>query len=519
MMTTIEHARRWAIIAAMAVLLISIRVEAKYNGGTGDPNDPYQIATAEQLNAIGTHDEDWDKHFILVHDVNLVDYPDEQFNRIGSPADEIDANSRLFTGVFDGRGKRVLNFTWTSTDKHRVGLFTHLGREGRIKNVRLVNAVVNASGGCYVGTLAGQSDGTIINCLVVAGKVAGSSDVGGLVGLNCGTITDCNSICTVSGDTLAGGLIGRNFGETTGCCSTGEAQGNFRVGGLVGSNSGTIADCNSTARAGGNDEIGGLAGYNDITMTNCWSAGPVEGRNYVGGLVGMNEASGGITDCWSTSGVSGVAEAGGVVGENRGVIVHCHSTTKIAGGMRVGGVVGDNIGQVENSYSTGDVVGDYDLGGLAGDNLGSISGCFATGTVTGTVWEMGGLVGFNDGPIRDSYSTGWVWGGMRVGGLVGASSLHGAVTHCYAAGGAVGRSDVGGLVGAGAGIVTDSFWNTDAGVKKSVGGVGKTTRQLETRSTFTDAGWDFVDEDTNGAEDLWTIRQEEYPRLAWELRD
>jgi hypothetical protein len=66
-------------------------------------------------------------------------------------------------------------------------------------------------------------------------------------------------------------------------------------------------------------------------------------------------------------------------------------------------------------------------------------------------------------------------------------------------------------------MVASSFWDTGTGLRKSAGGVGKTTAQMQTRSTFTDTGWDFVGEDTNGAEDIWTIRKEEYPRLAWEL--
>ncbi|MHC4155443.1 MAG: hypothetical protein ACYST6_11055 [Planctomycetota bacterium] len=41
-----------------------------YSGGTGEPNDPYRIARAEDMNAIGAHPNDWDKDFILVDDIN-----------------------------------------------------------------------------------------------------------------------------------------------------------------------------------------------------------------------------------------------------------------------------------------------------------------------------------------------------------------------------------------------------------------------------------------------------------------
>jgi len=41
---------------------------------------------------------------------------------------------------------------------------------------------------------------------------------------------------------------------------------------------------------------------------------------------------------------------------------------------------------------------------------------------------------------------------------------------------------------------------------------------MQTESTFTDAGWDFVAETENGTEDIWWILEgQDYPRLTWEL--
>ena len=42
-----------------------------FAGGTGEPNDPYQIATAEQLTSIGSDPNLLDKHFVLVADIDL----------------------------------------------------------------------------------------------------------------------------------------------------------------------------------------------------------------------------------------------------------------------------------------------------------------------------------------------------------------------------------------------------------------------------------------------------------------
>ena len=43
----------------------------QYGGGLGTLEDPYQIWTPEQMNQIGLHSEDWDKHFALMADIDL----------------------------------------------------------------------------------------------------------------------------------------------------------------------------------------------------------------------------------------------------------------------------------------------------------------------------------------------------------------------------------------------------------------------------------------------------------------
>jgi len=40
---------------------------------------------------------------------------------------------------------------------------------------------------------------------------------------------------------------------------------------------------------------------------------------------------------------------------------------------------------------------------------------------------------------------------------------------------------------------------------------------MHTASTFLEDGWDFIDETTNGTEDIWRIDEgQDYPRLSWE---
>ena len=98
---------------------------AKYSGGTGEPNDPYLISAAADINEIGTHTEDWDDCFLLIADINLIDYNETNFNIIGN-------TSTSFSGMFDGNSHIISNFTHTSTDTDYIGLFGCVGGGGQI---------------------------------------------------------------------------------------------------------------------------------------------------------------------------------------------------------------------------------------------------------------------------------------------------------------------------------------------------------------------------------------------------
>ncbi len=88
-----------------------------YSGGAGEPNNPYRIATPEDLNDIGNHVEDFNKCFVMVNDINLAQFTGTEFNIIGPNS------TTPFTGVFDGNGHTIANFTYSSTGTNFVGLF------------------------------------------------------------------------------------------------------------------------------------------------------------------------------------------------------------------------------------------------------------------------------------------------------------------------------------------------------------------------------------------------------------
>lgn len=205
----------------------------KYGGGTGGPSDPYLIYTAEQMNAIGAEPDDyWDMHFKLMANIDLSAYKGTDFNIIG-------AANEPFTGVFDGNGHVISNFSYASVDTDYIGLFGNIYR-AYIKDLGLTNPDVDAGTGDVVGSLVGrQQDGSITNCYAKGGSVSGKQYIGGLVGRHNehSTIANCYAACAVSGIDAVGGLAGYLFESTiSNCHSVGRVSGNNHVGGLVGWN-------------------------------------------------------------------------------------------------------------------------------------------------------------------------------------------------------------------------------------------------------------------------------------------
>lgn len=253
--------------------------------------------------------------------------------------------------------------------------------------------------------------------------------------------------------------------------------------------------------------VGGLAGGNSGCIENAYVTGTVTSeRNSVGGLVAYS--SGSITNSYATVDVSGTSSVGGLVGSNRGIITGCHSDGSVFGSGAVGGLAGGTTyGSIINSYSSCSVSGSSSpVGGLVGfsDVEGIVSSCYSTGSVSG-LREVGGLTGEFHGIITNSYSTGSVIGEDRVGGLVGTVGCE--ITNCYSTGSVSGLTNTGGLVGYEYhSSITGSFWDIEtSGMTTSIGGIGKTTLQMQDKNTFVSAGWDFVGETANGTNETWQM--------------
>jgi hypothetical protein len=273
-----------------------------YSGGSGTPENPYQISTVADWQELIATSADWDKNFILLND---IDFGGANLTPVGS-----------FSGIFDGQHYVLRNAVINLPGNDSVGLFATVS-VGRIQNLGVDD--ISVTGGQYVGSLCGSNTGTISGCYA-SGFVNGANCVGGLCGLNDGSIRRCYATGPVNdatdpfyGGHCTGGLCGLNSGTISQCYATGAVGGWDRSGGLCGSNSGEYAiieDCYGTGAVNGIASMGGLCGFNQSTIISCYATGPVHWGEYSGGFCGDSEF-GVITGCFWDMETSGLTSSWG----------------------------------------------------------------------------------------------------------------------------------------------------------------------------------------------------------------
>jgi hypothetical protein len=300
----------------IAVCLIALPANAQYSGGTGEPNDPYQIATAADLIALGETPEDYDKHFILTADIDLdPNLPGRKVFDRAVVAPDVDPNDEypwfngaLFTGTVDGKGHAILGLTITG--KSYLGLFGQIGFGASVSNLGMEAVDINGISD-YVGGLVGHNQGSIVTSHS-GGSVRGRDRVGGLVGDNLGGIAASYSSGSMTGRDSVGGLVGHNWGSLVASYSSGSITGRDGVGGLVGYNWDSLVASYSSGSVSGNSLVGGLVGSNGGSIATSYSTGLVSGTaNNVGGLVGSGRSSDITSSFWDTQTSGQTASAGG----------------------------------------------------------------------------------------------------------------------------------------------------------------------------------------------------------------
>ena len=141
-------------------------------------------------------------------------------------------------GEFDGNGHKIFNLSFNFDSAVQVGLFGHLASGGKVTQVGVENVDITGNEG--VGGLVGHNFGTVSNCYA-DGSVTGQWEIGGLVGHSRGIVSNSYSTGSVISGGSVGGLMGSNYGGTvSNSYSTGSVTGGPTIGGLVANNDGAV---------------------------------------------------------------------------------------------------------------------------------------------------------------------------------------------------------------------------------------------------------------------------------------
>ena len=357
---------------------------------------------------------------------------------------------------------------------------------GSIKNAENTGTI---SGDNTIGGIAGSNRGAIDAAMNTAGSVTSRGmSTGGVTGYNEGSIKDSfNNASIICGTIYAGGVAGsnENGGSIKGSYNTGAVTGKNHLGGIAGGNNtnASIANSYNTGQVNGTEadssgfsQVGGISGYNkgdikgesynsgDITASG-YGVGGITGYNYDTGVVGYVHNEGNVT--------GGTFYVGGIAGYTKGALTNVYNTGNISGASGakyVGGITGYALQNISNAYNTGDINGSQHIGGIAGyAKDGTIESTWNAGTIKG-VHYLAGIVGNNASGISNSYNEGAIVGSgssQYIAGIAGYSK-DGKITNVYTVGTVSGYSkNYGEISGAGNSTITNAYYKTDTGYKKS----------------------------------------------------
>ena len=310
---------------------------------------------------------------------------------------------------------------------------------GRVQNC---TGSANVSGTGRVGGIAGENGGEIVLSGAKAGarRVTGSgSGVGGVIGVNTATGT-----LRAADDSAQGDVIAADSGLTV--------RGGSKVGGIAGINRGTLGGASGSCLTSQAAEVraesglaGGIAGAQEGAAARlCFAKnlGRVTANTgAAGGIVGIGSAGSTVEHCIGNGSVtSSDGYAGGIAGENLGRIQHCavgsggaavtlttRSRTAAGavcavnhkGGTVSGAEIGDRVTISGSAFL---------LGALVGDNSGTVADAKVAQQpeydVSASALQVGGAVGINrpGGTVRSVRVTSDFEGFSRyqyLGGVVG----------------------------------------------------------------------------------------------------
>ncbi|QIB70051.1 DUF4430 domain-containing protein [Aminipila butyrica] len=192
----------------------------------------------------------------------------------------IGAYNKAYAGTFDGQGFKITGL------KGSNGLFAYSDVDSVIKNVIVEGIIAPASSN--VGGIMGVNSGMISNCSFRGSIVSTGQRVGGITGNNAGgTVENCVnyastkvSTASFATDLYAGGVAGQSSGTLKNCYNAGAisgacpASGYGEIGGITGKSTGSMQNCynvgvitKETATMG---KVGAVAGSSSGTSSNCY---------------------------------------------------------------------------------------------------------------------------------------------------------------------------------------------------------------------------------------------------------
>lgn len=245
------------------------------------------------------------KKAVLENDIVLSEYTD-----ISIP---------VFSGIFDGNGHRITNLRLTGKGSVQ-GLFRYLQKGGVIRNLNVEGKAAPEGSQSQVGGIVGINYGSIQNCSF-GGSVSGDNEVGGVAGVNeaSGEIRRCASGAIVIGNHSAGGITGVNHGTLNNCVNTGDINtyGTEVFMDIADLTIENLEDLNSTANVAAHTDSGGIAGISNGKIYYCTNSGSIGYRHVgynSGGIVGRL-SQGYIQNCTNTGHVMGRKDVGGIAGQ------------------------------------------------------------------------------------------------------------------------------------------------------------------------------------------------------------
>ena len=458
----LNMSRKVILIIFFIVCLISqsgmttwaAEVNSDFSGGDGSPENPYVVSTPTQLNNVRKYT---DACFIQANDIDMSSETAADgiyYNNgsgwipIGGEYNNKTAEYNSFNGIYDGNGLKITGLKIQHKESvDYTGLFGKSA--GTIKNLCIENCNYYSDASYYssnAGGIVGCNSGTVENCSVsgdifaTTSRASKSSNsyAGGIVGYNTGEINNCNNAAAVSAEVY--------------CPIGAYKRGVAYVGGISAYNGGNITNCCNFA------DYAGITGYNEGKISDCYNTGLSRG----GSIAGSNTSDGIIEHCYNKGSISKINfdVIGGLVNENSGTIADSYNTATI-NTVRGGGIVGYNrSGSIKNYYNTGSItisakegVPDGCAGGIAAQNSGKIISCSNKADIqlsakaslgqftTAYTLCAGGVAGNNSGTIENSYNTGDVIAASyafeesksnnTIGGIVGNNVTYYHVQNCY----------------------------------------------------------------------------------------